>query len=139
MPENVTTPRYPDTIGMCGVDCALASCYRDGRCHGCRSENTHQKRTSKWKCRVRSCVIEKGLAHCGECGEFSCVVRKHLDTTYRKSYHIDLQENCRELARVGPVLWEQQSRERYTCPDCGALIDPYHRACYRCGKKWSPP
>lgn len=129
----MTAALFPDTIGMCGVDCALASCYRTGRCHGCRSANTNQKRVSKWNCKIRSCVLEKNLDHCGECGEFPCATRRHLDTNYRKRYGIDLRENCRELAGAGPAGWVRWSRGRYTCPACGDVVDPYKRTCYRCG------
>ena len=132
----MTDSSYSDTIGMCGVDCALASCYRDGRCHGCHSGNPHQKRISKWKCKIRSCVLGRQLDHCGECPDFPCTVRKHIDTNYRRSYHIDLQENCRLLAALGPEAWERQSREKHTCPACGHIIDPYQRTCYRCGKTY---
>jgi hypothetical protein len=127
------SPPFPDTIGMCGVDCALTSCYRGGRCHGCRSENQNQKRTSKWKCHIRTCVTERGLTHCGECGEFPCRTRGHLDTGYRKKYRIDLQENCRQLSAIGPETWVRQSRKNNTCPACGECIDPYKRTCYGCG------
>jgi len=134
-----THPRpFTDTIGMCGVDCALASCYREGRCYGCRSENSHQKRNAKWKCRIRTCALERGLSHCGECNEFPCPIRKNLDTNYQKKYHIDLQENCRRLSAIGPDAWTRHSREAHTCPACGECVDPYKRTCYGCGKRLDP-
>ncbi|NMB79014.1 MAG: DUF3795 domain-containing protein [Methanomicrobiales archaeon] len=128
------SPSFADTIGMCGVDCALTSCYREGRCHGCRSDNPHQKRTSKWKCHIRSCVQDRKLSHCGECTAFPCPTRKNLDANYRKKYQIDLQENCRLLIKDGPEEWMSNSQEKYTCPACGECVDPYKRTCYGCGK-----
>ena len=128
----MTSRPLPDTIGMCGVDCALTSCFRSGRCHGCHSEDPNQKRTSKWKCRIRTCVIGKGLNHCGECGEFPCLIRKSLDKRYLGTYRINLQDNIRLLTELGPEEWAEQSRTRHTCPSCGGCIDPYNRTCYEC-------
>ncbi|WAC05058.1 MAG: DUF3795 domain-containing protein [Methanoregula sp.] len=128
------TPPYLDTIGMCGVYCSLASCFRTGRCRGCWSDNPRQPRTSKWKCRIRTCVLERRLNHCGKCKEFPCSIRRNLDKRYLDAYCIDLQENCRLLAEIGPEEWVQQSRLKHMCPSCGECIDPYKRTCYGCGK-----
>jgi len=40
-----------------------------GICDGCRSDNP-----SDTECPVRKCVLEKGLNHCGDCGDFPCEV-----------------------------------------------------------------
>ena len=40
-----------------------------GICDGCRSDNP-----SDTECPVRKCVLEKGLSHCGDCGDFPCEV-----------------------------------------------------------------
>ena len=40
-------------------------------CDGCRSDKPDAKRISD-NCLVRSCVIEKGLEHCGECEDYPC-------------------------------------------------------------------
>jgi hypothetical protein len=93
---------FPDSVGMCGVNCALASCFRTGTCLGCRSENPVQKRKSKWKCRIRNCVLSKQLDHCGECAEFPCEIRRRLDKTYGEKYGIDLPANIRMLFETGP-------------------------------------
>ncbi|WP_082122778.1 DUF3795 domain-containing protein [Methanoculleus sediminis] len=125
---------YPDFVGMCGVNCALAPCFLSGRCRGCRSEDPRQKRTSKWKCRIRRCVLERQLNHCGECPEFPCPTRGSLDKRYRGRYRIDLAENIRRLTALGPEEWGRQVQADYTCPSCGGCIDPYRRTCSACGR-----
>ncbi len=119
---------------MCGVNCAPASCFRTGTCLGCRSENPVQKRTSKWKCRIRNCVLSKQLDHCGECDEFPCAIRRRLDRTYMEKYGIDLPANINALAEVGPAVWCARQQSAYTCLSCGGTVDPYKHACYECGK-----
>jgi hypothetical protein len=119
---------------MCGVNCALAPCYRTGTCLGCRSDNHDQKRISKWKCRIRTCVLSKNLEHCGECEEVPCATRRRPDKNYREKYGIDLLVQTRDLSDLGPVRWclRQQSENR--CSDCGGTVDPYKHTCYVCGK-----
>ena len=124
---------YPDSVGMCGVNCAPASCYRNGTCLGCRSGNHDQKRISKWKCRIRTCVLTKNLGHCGECEEFPCAIRRRLDKKYRENYGIDLHTNIRVLTRIGPAGWCLRQQSEYTCPVCKGTIDPYKHTCYECG------
>jgi hypothetical protein len=130
----MTREPYPDSVGMCGVNCALASCFRTGTCRGCRSENPAQKRKSKWKCPIRTCVLSKQLAHCGECAEFPCTIRRRLDKTYREKYGIDLPANILALVEVGPTVWCAHQQSEFTCPACGGTVDPYKRTCYECGK-----
>ena len=87
------------TITMCGYRCDLCKAYapnikkKDERielskawkkyyglsiqpddiyCDGCRNMNKDAKRIDMG-CIVRTCVMEKGLEHCGDCEEFPCV------------------------------------------------------------------
>ncbi len=124
----------PDPVGMCGVNCALAPCFRSGRCNGCHSDNPVQKRTSKWSCRIRRCVLERGLVHCGECPEFPCSIRKSLENRYLSKYRIDLRENIREISALGPDEWLRKQLSDNSCPSCGECADHYSQTCYGCGK-----
>lgn len=58
-------PAVNDTalIAACGLYCG--ACYRflKGRCPGCRENGK-----ASW-CRIRSCVLAQGIAHCGACGK----------------------------------------------------------------------
>src|SRR4030042_5309360 len=104
-------------IAMCGVYCSGCPVYRV-RCYGCRSQDhgSLQKRTSKWNCKKRACVLEKGLSHCGECSKLSCALRRPLEKRYLQQYHIDLAENCRQVKIQGSKLWLESHKKRYTCP-----------------------
>ena len=128
---------FPVEIGKCGVNCALTSCFRTGRCKGCGSEDTNQKRISKWKCKIRACVSEKNLHHCGECPEFPCRIRSSLDSRYLKTYSIDLARNISLLRDQGPDKWLEEQKRNHTCRVCGDMVNPYSRECYGCGEKSS--
>ena len=124
----------PDNkIGLCGVFCQGCPAYLT-RCYGCRSENhgPKQKRTSKWKCHKRQCVIDQNLNHCGECEQFSCKLRKHLEKKYLLDYRIDLAENCHQIANIGAQTWITLQSQKYTCPDCNQPFSPYEIRCPRC-------
>ena len=56
--------------GYCGMPCALCTRYRtegDSRCPGCSCDGYYTV-----PCKVHRCVREKGLDHCGQCGDFPC-------------------------------------------------------------------
>jgi hypothetical protein len=40
-------------------------------CEGCRCDKPDAKRIDTG-CKVRKCVIDKGLLHCGQCSEYPC-------------------------------------------------------------------
>lgn len=85
-----------DTLtSCCGIDCATCSIYLAAqdteaarrlaeawqaagtpdaqpdwfKCQGCRGE-----RSACWSdnCELRSCCTDRGLTHCGQCGDFPC-------------------------------------------------------------------
>ena len=59
---------YP--YGYCGMPCALCTRYRTqgkSRCPGCSCDGYYTD-----PCKVRHCCRQKGLAHCGACGDFPC-------------------------------------------------------------------
>ena len=56
--------------GYCGMPCALCTrCRTEGssRCPGCSCDGYYTV-----PCKVHRCVREKGLDHCGQCGDFPC-------------------------------------------------------------------
>ena len=56
--------------GYCGMPCALCTrCRIEGssRCPGCSCDGYYTV-----PCKVHRCVREKGLDHCGQCGDFPC-------------------------------------------------------------------
>lgn len=121
-----------DSIGACGVLCIFCHSFQSKRCFGCRSTATKQKRQSKWSCQIRKCCIEtKHLAHCGECADFPCQIREHLEKIYKK-YPIDLQKNLQFLSQHGPKELLVDRLEKWTCNICGNTISPYNQKCNSC-------
>ncbi|NMC06324.1 MAG: DUF3795 domain-containing protein [Candidatus Lokiarchaeota archaeon] len=84
------------------------------RCYGCRSTNRGplQKRTSKWSCKKRACVFEKGLNHCGECAKVTCTKRKPLEWRYLREHGIDLADNCHQIKILGARSWIDAQRKK---------------------------
>lgn len=122
-----------DAIGRCGVFCAGCPSYNVGTCHGCRSEIQKQKRTSKWKCQIRLCCLEKGNYSCGDCLELkTCKIRKNVVKTYMSKYNLDLILNAKEITDLGPTQWLSNQIEQYKCPLCKGVISPYNNKCFHC-------
>ena len=123
---------------FCGVYCGGCPAFVSNRCHGCRSEDRNQPRTSKWKCKMRKCCIEKQISGCGECEDLytknsiSCAKRRRLVRSYQDKYSIDLNENVLSYQTLGPKKWAKTQRQKYSCPKCGHLINPYSLECYEC-------
>ena len=137
MPSSDPEPFDPASkAGMCGVYCGGCPAYRK-RCVGCRSEEqgSLQKRTSKWSCKIRTCVKEKQLHHCGECETLPCSRRRRLDERYLGRYSINLVENCRVLQASGADGWVARQLKKYTCPHCGRSFSPYDHRCLGCHPK----
>ena len=80
---------YKEAIGLCGVFCGGCPAFHAKRCHGCGFENRNQKRSSKWNCKKRQCVIDKEINNCGSCIEVGkCKIRKPLITNYKSRYNM---------------------------------------------------
>jgi hypothetical protein len=52
-------------VAYCGLYCGACGAYLKERCPGC-----HDNVKASW-CKIRSCNIEKKIASCADCGEFS--------------------------------------------------------------------
>lgn len=88
----------PEYLTMCGYRCDLCKAFTDNikknderealsrmwekyyglhipadeiYCDGCRNMRPDAKRVDMG-CAVRVCVMEKGIAHCGQCGDYPC-------------------------------------------------------------------
>ena len=124
----------PDVISYCGVFCGGCPSYHIGTCHGCRSEELKQKRTSKWKCRKRICCLEKEFYSCGECPSLKgCKLRKPLIKSYYVRYNLDLDQNAQKINSLGPEDWLKEQIRKYLCNQCGGVISLYDLKCIQCG------
>ena len=96
--------------GYCGMPCALCTrCRTEGssRCPGCSCDGYYTV-----PCKVHRCVREKGLDHCGQCGEFPCPKLgkmgdfRDLDTGRVK------ERTCRAVAAEGLPAWLAEYEEK---------------------------
>ena len=99
---------YP--YGYCGMPCALCSRYRTAgksRCPGCSDDGYYTE-----PCKVHHCCREKGLDHCGNCGDFPCVrLGKMGDFRDLNTNHVK-ERTCVEIASSGFERWYQEYVER---------------------------
>ena len=126
-------------IAPCGVTCFACPSYYKGTCKGCRS-NAHQKRSSKYGCRIRKCCLEtKHYQLCSECDEVPCKVfhqkllKTHTDEA-KYAYRRDTLEHFRLIKRVGLQKAIQFLDKRWSCPECGGRILFYAYTCSDCGR-----
>ena len=96
--------------GYCGMPCALCTrCRTEGssRCPGCSCDGYYTV-----PCKVHRCVREKGLDHCGQCGDFPCPKLgkmgdfRDLDTGRVK------ERTCRAVAAEGLPAWLAEYEEK---------------------------
>ena len=96
--------------GYCGMPCALCTrCRTEGssRCPGCSCDGYYTV-----PCKVHRCVREKGLDHCGQCGDFPCPKLgkmgdfRDLDTGRVK------ERTCQAVAAEGLPAWLAEYEEK---------------------------
>ncbi|MCL2365291.1 MAG: DUF3795 domain-containing protein [Defluviitaleaceae bacterium] len=74
----------------CGTLCSECDDFIEKKCVGCIALNGK----ASWKdedCSLSRCVINKGLAHCGECSVFPC------DMAVEMSHDEDVGDNGKRL------------------------------------------
>lgn len=62
-------------LSVCGTDCSACGCYGN-LCQGCIACSGRVFHAPEGRaCAIYTCVVEeKGLKHCGECGEIPCQI-----------------------------------------------------------------
>jgi len=127
-------------LAPCGVFCGACPSYND-TCLGCASESKEQKRTSKWGCKIRKCcykIEEKN--YCIECDKFPCkkIKTKLLDShkgDVRFKYRHEIPEIFIKMRDMKIEDYLEYQKKRWTCPQCGGIINFYKYQCSKCGQK----
>lgn len=94
-------------IARCGLACCL--CGENEHCNGCNSEDCPDK---DW-CVNRNCSIEKGVAHCCECGE-NCrkgmlsKMKPYGFTLFAKRYGVDELLDCLERNEQKDIVYHRK-------------------------------
>ncbi|MDR2035882.1 MAG: DUF3795 domain-containing protein [Coriobacteriales bacterium] len=79
-------------LSYCGINCTSCGNYKKNEnCQGCRDEPN-----LLWDCTTRTCAIERGFLHCGQCDEFPC---DELSRFYHdgKPSHLQAYHNMLDL------------------------------------------
>jgi hypothetical protein len=130
----------PNELAPCGVFCGACPAFNK-TCLGCPSKNINQKRTSKWRCKIRTCCYEeKNIPFCGYCTQFPCdtINKKLIDSHFGEAafnYRHELPENINKLRELGLKDYLTYQKQRWVCPLCGGTVTFYHYKCSECGKK----
>ncbi len=126
-------------LAPCGVFCG--ACPSFGRsCMGCPSEDTNQKRVSKWSCKIRGCCYEAmNLDYCIYCAEFPCkkmtdkLLASHVGDP-RFAYRHEVISIFPKLLQLGEERYHQYQKNRWICPSCAGRVLFYEYRCVDCGR-----
>lgn len=125
-------------LAPCGVFCGACPSFNK-TCFGCSSENTSQKRTSKWNCKIRKCCYASDKNYCVECMAFPCkiinhkLINSHLNNDQYKYRH-EIPEVFHLLNEMSVNAYLAYQKKRWECPYCGGIVYFYKYKCSKCGK-----
>jgi hypothetical protein len=126
-------------IAPCGMNCRLCRAYARDRqpCPGCRGSDRAKSKV-RVACQIKNCeqLVNAGLTYCGECHACPCTRLQHLDARYRTKYGMSMIENLENIRESGIRHFLRAERERWACPECGAIICVHLPQCRSCGHKW---
>ena len=126
----------PSLIAPCGMDCGLCLAYlrQKNRCLGCNGDDAGKPKSCV-ACRIKNCdeLEAAGAGFCYACAVFPCPRLRRLDARYRNKYGMSMLENLRTIGRDGPVVFAENERTRWTCPECGDVVCVHRPACLSCG------
>ncbi|HUI92023.1 MAG TPA: DUF3795 domain-containing protein [Chitinivibrionales bacterium] len=98
-------------------------------CDGCRSANRYVYCNS---CKMIACVAKKGIDFCGQCAEYPCEELKRFQA--EAPHRLELWEWQDRIRDAGWETWFEETRELFSCPECGAMNSAYNISCRKCGK-----
>lgn len=95
------------------------------KCDGCLSGN---KFVYCDDCKIRECIISKGISGCHECSEWPCDTVTNFPFPLAKEFMLISIPARRERTDEEWVEWEENN---WICKECGTLA---FRGARRCGK-----
>lgn len=132
---------YPDSltaalIAPCGMNCGLCSGRLRAKdsCGGCRGGEGALP-TYCDTCIIRNCdtIAASESGFCFECDKYPCARLRRLDKRYRTNYGMSMLENLERIREGGIEAFVAAERERWACPECGAVLCVHRDACVWCG------
>jgi hypothetical protein len=131
--------KIPPELAPCGIFCGACPSFGKG-CRGCPTEDTRQKRKSKWSCRIRNCCyFIENVEFCFNCGEFPCkeLVRKLCKShpgDPRFKYRHEILENLEKLSELGNEEYLRYQVKKWQCSACKGRIHWYKYRCSECNE-----
>lgn len=127
-------------VAPCGIYCGACPGYHKGTCYGCRSNDTTQKRTGKWGCKIRRCCVdEHKFDFCNRCTEFPCKLVIRFQKSHvgekRFRYREETVDNLLKIKDIGVENWLKEQQRKYYCPNCQGSVVFYLYECLSCGYK----
>ena len=95
-----------EVLSYCGIYCKTCGNFKKNEnCLGCRNEPN-----LLWDCTMRTCAIERGYLHCGQCDEFPC---EEANSFYHdgKPSHLQAYENMLDIIELGADEWLQKQEK----------------------------
>lgn len=129
-----------ELIAPCGMNCNVCSNHlalvNDTKakgvklpyCTGCRPRNK-QCAFVKKKCDK---VLKHHVEFCYECTEFPCERITKLAKGYESRYRMSMVNNLQYIQEHGITAFLESEREKWKCPQCGAVICCHNGICYTC-------
>lgn len=140
-------------VGRCGLYCAACCLYRAERdspqlarrladqwnvplekihCTGCGDLDS-----TSWgiECEIVSCQRDKGYNYCFECPDFetnSCANYRKLSEAYLEEDGVDMRASMFLIMEGRVDEWLEESRKKYTCPNCGKPLIAGRHTCHHC-------
>lgn len=105
-------------------------------CHGCKTESLF---VNCQCCKIRSCAIGRKVDHCGDCGDYPCVLfsewlKMQLFLPHLKQVPVNLER----IKTTGVNRWLSEEGEKWKCPGCRAGFAWYSSKCGACGHDLTP-
>ncbi|MBI9049103.1 MAG: DUF3795 domain-containing protein [Anaerolineaceae bacterium] len=140
MPTKET--KYPELldenlIAPCGMNCGLCIGYlREKKpCAGCHGDDENKPKHCV-VCRIKTCLEMESSTEkfCYTCKKFPCARMHQLDKRYRTNYGMSMIENLERIRDVGLEAFVVLEKERWKCPECGAILSVHRKMCIYCGQ-----
>ena len=130
----------PAELAPCGVFCGACPSFKKS-CEGCPTEDTKQKRKSKWACKIRNCCYyTQDIDFCFKCKEFPCKeLERKLFNSHpedpRFQYRHEIIKNLERLSELGIKAYLEYQDKKWECPSCKGRVHWYHYRCSQCKKE----
>jgi len=138
---NPKNSNIPAELAPCGVFCGACPSFGKS-CEGCPTEDTKQKRKSKWTCKIRNCCyFTQDIDFCFKCSEFPCkelkrkLINSHPEDP-RFQYRHEILKNFEKLSELGIKDYLEYQDKKWECPSCKGRVHWYYYRCSQCNKEF---